>query len=329
MRRYEKRHAAGMSDTVSDQDAAHRHDEGNYARDQLRSIAMKTNRLFAIALACAVGMGVGTEIASAQTTAGTRRGSGGSGGSTTGTSGPSSGTSYGVEERHYLPYELDKPIEEFFLGQTAYTQPQGSFQATIGGALDVGSDGVQLNSMLARGEYGITNNFEVHAAVPVTLSQTTRSTGTQSSLDPNFERIELGAMYAITPMNDPIALSAALDVDVPIASGSADQTVFKPSIIGAYDFGPTELHSDVQAELGGAARGLNFDAGLAYSLGEFVPTLEYNVRATEGAHPQMYATPGLYYNFSNRTELGVGVPIGLNDLSETGIMAKLNLAFGR
>jgi hypothetical protein len=287
---------------------------------------MKTNRLFAFALACAVGMGMITEIASAQSTAGTRRGGGGS---TAGTSGTGSGTWYGVEERGYLPSELDKPIEEFFLGQTAYTQPQGSFQATIGGAVDFSEGGMDMTGLMARGEYGITNNFEVHATVPVALSQTSTTDGQQTSLDPSFERVELGASYALTPMNNPIALTAALDVDVPIAGEAADETLIKPSIIGAYDFGPTELHADVQAVLNGAAQGLNFDAGIAHSLGEFVPTLEFNARTSESSRPQLYATPGLYYNFSNRTELGVGVPIGLNDISETGIMAKLSLAFGR
>ena len=293
---------------------------------------MKTSNMFqmrtpfALALACAVGFGVATEIASAQATAGTRRG-GSSGGSTTGTSG--GGTSYGVEERRYLPSELDKPIEEFFLGQTSYAQPQGSFQLSVGGAVEMGSGGFDMTGLQARGEYGITNNFEVHATLPVTMSQRTSQSGsTEPSLDPSFERIEVGALYALTPMNNPIALSAAVDVEVPIASTSSD-VIVKPSLIGAYDFGPTELHADVQAELGGAARGLNFNAGLAHSLGEFVPTLELNARATEGSRPQMYATPGLYYNFSNRTEFGVGVPIGLNDISETGIVAKLNFAFGR
>jgi hypothetical protein len=303
---------------------------------------MKTNRLlsisnilrapFALALACAMGFGIATDIATAQTTAGTRRGPATGGGSTAGTSGTDSGTWYGVEERGYLPSELDKPIEEFFLGQTAYTQPQGSVQLTVGGTVELGDNGADLTGMLARGEYGITNNLEVHASVPVALSQQTATTGGttgQTSIDPTFERVELGASYALTPMNNPIALTAALDVDVPIASEASSDVLIKPGIIGAYDFGPTELHADVQAVLNGAAQGLNFNAGIAHSLGEFVPTLELNTRALEGSRPQMYATPGLYYNFSNRTELGVGVPIGLNDISETGIMAKFSMAFGR
>jgi hypothetical protein len=303
---------------------------------------MKTSRLlsspsnilrvpFAFALACALGLGIATDIATAQTAGTTRRGTGGSGGSTAGTSGAGSGSWYGVEERQYLPSELDKPIEEFFMGQTAYTQPQGSLQLTLGGMVELGDNGADLTSMLARGEYGITNNFEVHAAVPVAMTQQSSTAGTtgQSSIDPTFERVELGASYAVSPMNNPIALTAALDVDVPIANSETSDVLIKPGIIGAYDFGPTEFHADVQAELNGAAQGLNFNAGIAHSLGEFVPTLEFNSRATEGLRPQMYATPGLYYNFSNRTELGVGVPIGLNDVSETGIMAKLSMAFGR
>lgn len=291
-----------------------------------KSMFHNTSKL-ALALACVVGFGITSNIALAQSTAGQRRPGGSSGGSTTaGTGG--SGSSYGVEERGYLPHELDKPIEEFFIGQTAYTQPAASLQVTLGGGLDF-SDGMQLSGLLARGEYGITNQFEVHAAVPVSLTQSSTTTGgTGSSIDPTFERIELGAMYAILPMNNPIALSAAVDVDIPIANTAAD-VVIKPSIIGAYDFGPTEFHSDLQAELGGAARGLNFNAGIAHSLGEFVPTLELNTQATEGQTPLVHATPGLYYNFSNRMEFGVGVPIGLNDVSQTGIMAKLNIAFGR
>jgi len=303
---------------------------------------MKTSRLlsstsnilrtpFALAIACAMGFGIASDIATAQTAGTTRRGPATGGGSTAGTSGEGSGTWYGVEERRYLPSELDKPIEEFFLGQTAYTQPQGSFQVTVGSMIELGDNGADFTSMMARGEYGITNELEVHAAVPVTLSQQTATAGSTegSSIDPTFERLELGASYALTPMNNPIALTAALDVDVPIASAAADETLIKPSIIGAYDFGPTELHAEVQAVLNGAAQGLNFDAGIAHSLGEFVPTLEFNARTSEGSRPQLHATPGLYYNFSNRTELGVGVPIGLNDISETGIMAKLSLAFGR
>ena len=293
---------------------------------------MKTSRPFgepsklALALVCAFGFGIATDIAFAQTGATTRRGS--SGGSTSGTSGQGSGEGYGVEQRRYLPSELDKPIEEFFIGQTTYTQPAGALMVTLGGALDM-ADGMQMTGLLGRAEYGITNNFEVHAAVPVSLSQPSGS-GTSAgtaSIDPTFERISLGAAYAILPMNNPIAMSAAIDVDVPITSGG--QVVIKPSLIGAYDFGPTEFHADVQAELGDVARGLNFNAGIAHSLGEFVPTLELNTQATEGAHPLVHATPGLYYNFSNRAELGVGVPIGLNDISQTGIMAKFSMSLGR
>lgn len=285
---------------------------------------------FALAIACAVGFGIASEIATAQTSAGTRRGGSTGGGSTAGTSGEGSGSWYGVEQRGYLPSELDKPIEEFFMGQTAYTQPQGSLGVTVGSAIEVGDGGMDLTGLSLRGEYGLTNNFEVHATVPMTMSQQTSSTGTtQTAVEPTFSRIELGAAYAITPMNNPIALSAAVDVDIPISDAVDDAVIIKPALIGAYDFGPTELHADVQAELNGPTRGLNFDAGIAHSLGEFVPTLELNGRATEGAHPQFYATPGLYYNFSNRTELGVGVPIGLNDISETGIMAKFSMAFGR
>lgn len=280
---------------------------------------------FAIAIACAMGVGIASETATAQTSAGTRRGPATSGGSTTGAG---SETSYGTEERHYLPSELDKPIEEFFLGSTAYTQPQGSIQLTVGGMLALDDSGANISGMMARGEYGITNELEVHATIPVTMSQQSGTTG-GSSLDPSFERIELGAAYALVPMNNPIALTAALDIDVPIASTSGSDVLIKPAIIGAYDFGPTELHADIQAVLNGPASGLNFDAGIAHSLGEFVPTLEFNARAAEGSRPQLYATPGLYYNFSNRTELGIGVPIGLNDISETGIMAKLSMAFGR
>lgn len=292
---------------------------------------MKTSRLFStsfsLAVICAVGLGISVDTVTAQTSAGTRRGGSSSGGSTAGSSGSGSSGWYGVEERGYLPHELDKPIDEFFLGQTVWAQREGGFQATLGGAIDLGTEGVAMTGLLARGEYGITNNFEVHAAVPVNLS--TSSTTGQSSLDPTFERIELGALYALTPMNNPIALSAVVDVDIPIASAETENVIVKPALVGAYDFGPTELHSALQAEFGAAQRGLNFDAGLAYSMGELVPVAEFNVRATEGMRPQMHLTPGLYYNFSNRTEFGVGVPVGLNDISQTGIVAKLNVHLGQ
>lgn len=285
--------------------------------------SMRTAGMFAVA--CALGLGAVIDTATAQTTSQPRRPStGGSSGQPAPTSTPTT-TSPTTGEHRYMSWELDKPVDEFIMGPTAYPQPQGQLQFSVGGGLGMEEGGMNFNQLRARAEYGITNQFEVRAELPVTFSDQAGTT----ELSPTFDQIGLGALYNLTPMNDPMMISAAVDVDIPLSTGSqsgvADEILYKPALLAGYDFGPTEVHANLQGVLGGAARGLNFDIGGAYSTGALVPTFELNARAIENAGPQVYATPGLFYNFSNRVEVGVGVPIGLNDRSSTSIMAKLNV----
>ncbi len=237
--------------------------------------------------------------------------------------------------------QLSEPINEFVLGRTVQTQQQGSLQMTIGGSHErdgEGSGSARFSEIRARAEYGVTDRLQLQAELPYQIEDRRGAYDAQT----NIGNVQVGAMYSLLRGDDPISLSAALDVQIPTGHQAnlqsdmriggqmraSDETIWKPSLIVARDFGPTQVHANAQAELGDVNRGLNYDIGAVYPIGPVAPTLELNARTMDNTRPEFYATPGVFYSFSDRTQLGVGVPIGLNDQStSSAFMAKFSFQF--
>jgi len=225
----------------------------------------------------------------------------------------------------------DPPVESLFQGQTTYTRDQGEARMEIG-ASHQRSGEIRNNEIVGRTEYGITDRLQAQVSLPLEIAD--QSGGFSAST--GMSRVEVGAKYSVLPSSSPMALSAGVDVDVPLASkdvtGSRPSAgpTFKPSIAAGGGSDRAQVQASIQGELGQPNRGLNASVGGMYSLGSVVPTMEFSSRATENETPEFYATPGVTYKFSDRTQLGVGAGIGLNDKSDdVQVMAKLSVGLGR
>lgn len=236
-------------------------------------------------------------------------------------------------------YDLDNAPQiggsnyEFFLGQSVQTQPQGSLQMIVGGSHERGSESqgsTRFSELKARAEYGVTDRLQLQAEVPYQIDD---RPGSYTSQD-NVGNVQVGATYSLLRADDPISMSAGMDVQIPVGHQAAlnqmdvrasDQTIYKPQLIVGRDFGPTQIHANAQAELGSGVRGLDYNIGAVLPVGRVAPSLEMNARTMDQQQPQFYATPGLSYAFSDRAQVGVGVPLGLNDQSTSAsVMAKFS-----
>jgi len=227
---------------------------------------------------------------------------------------------------------VSRPAEELFIGQTGYTQPQGSTQMIVSGSHERTGD-MRHSGVSMRAEYGLTDRLQLQAELPLDITDRSSSFAAQTGVS----RIEGGATYRVTGDDSPVALSAAMDIEAPLAKATdvtgdrpANGPLFKPSLMAATGSGAVTAHASAQAELGQPTRAINYSVGSQYSAGSWVPSLELNSRAAENANPEFYATPGVTYKFSEQTQLGVGAAIGLNDQSKDAqIMAKFSVSLGR
>lgn len=230
-----------------------------------------------------------------------------------------------------LDRPADRPVEELFLGQTAYTQPEGSLQMIVS-ASQARTGDMRNSSIMGRAEYGVSDRLQLQASIPLDI--TDRSSGFAAQTGVN--RIEAGAMYRLTDRRARVSLSAGMDVEVPFGEGDVSRDVtgdrpdagptFKPSLMAASGSGRVTVHANAQAELGQPSRALNYSIGSMYNLGSWVPTLELNARSEENTRSEFYATPGVYYKISDQIQLGVGAAVGLNDQSEdVQVVGKLSV----
>lgn len=234
----------------------------------------------------------------------------------------------------YDTYEpqIASPVQELFMGNTVQTQQEGQMQMTVGASHQRDND-LRNTELRGRMEVGITDRLQGQAELPLDI--TDRSAGFTAQSD--VRSIDVGLTYSILRAEDPVSVSAALDVDIPIGDRpdrgttrmTQTGTIWKPQLIVGGNMGPVQLHSNAQAELSGSdEQAVNYSVGALTSFGAFSPSLEVSGRSMMDQRSEYYLTPGMYYSFSNRAQLGLGVPVGLNDESKDGqIMAKFNFQF--
>jgi hypothetical protein len=218
----------------------------------------------------------------------------------------------------YHGEDLGRPIEHLFQTQTTYTEPQGGVEFSIGGTHMRDAD--QRNSTVsARVEYGITDALQAQVEFPFDIQD--RSSAYQAQT--GASRITAGAQYSLIKDNSPVAMSAGMDIEVPLSANNdvLDKApnagpLFKPSLMIAGGGETAEVHASAQAELGAPDRAMNYSVGGLLNTGKVTPSLELSSRAQENAQPQFYATPGVTYSFNDQAELGVGAGIGLNNVSD-------------
>jgi len=244
-----------------------------------------------------------------------------------------------MEDEYYgsssSPSQISDYIDQLPMGRTVQTQSKGTTEISLGASHErssVEQGSQRFSEIKARAEVGVTDRLQLQAELPYQVDD---RPGNNFTAQENFGNFQVGATYSLMRGDDPISMSAGLDVQIPVGHQanlpsndlrSSDQTLWKPSLIVARDFGGMQVHTNMQAELGTGTRGFNYDISAIAPIGRVAPSLELNARTLENATPQFYATPGLTYSFSDRTKLGVGVPIGLNSQStEAAVVGRLSL----
>jgi hypothetical protein len=231
--------------------------------------------------------------------------------------------------------QISRSVDQLPMGRTVQTQAQGTTELSIGASHErssVAQGSQRFSEIKARAEVGLTDRLQLEAELPYQIDD---RPGSSFNAQENVGNVQIGGTYSLLRADDPISMSAGLDVQIPVGHQAAlpsrdlrssDQTLWKPSLIIARDFGPMQVHTNMQAELGSGTRGFNYDISGVYPVGRVAPSLELNARTLDNATPQFYATPGLTYSFSDRTKIGVGVPIGLNDQStEAAVVGRFSL----
>jgi len=211
---------------------------------------------------------------------------------------------------------VDRPTpQKLFIGQTPYTQEQGTVMMNLSGLHDRMGDS-RNSSVTGSIEYGVTDNLQIQAEVPIDIADRTSNFSAVNGVS----RASVGAKYSIIPETAPLELAVGGDIEMPLGTSNAmnvagmrpqNGPLFKPSLSAAVGQGPLVGELSAQAEFGAPTKAINYTVGGMYDLGSWTPTLELNARAAEQSHPTFYATPGVYYNFSDRASLGVGAAIGL------------------
>jgi len=226
----------------------------------------------------------------------------------------------------------DQAQQELFFGQTTGTQRQGSAQMSLIGSHERDHD-ARFSQVAGRVKYGITSNLEARAEFPIDMYDQAGSFTAKTSVN----RVQVGAQYTVTGASAPVGVAAAFDVETPLGSQSSVTgnnlsagPTFKPAIIASTSIGSTAIQANTQAEFGQPVRALNYNIGVGHSFGSVTPSVEFNARSGEHQRSQFYATPGVYYSFSDRASLGAGVALGLNSVSRpVGVMAKFNWNLSR
>lgn len=226
--------------------------------------------------------------------------------------------------------QINRTVDELFMTQTVQTEQAGELQLSVG-AMHQRDGDLRFSEIATRAEYGLTDRLQLQAQLPFQINDRPSNFDAQTDVS----NLQVGASYSILRGDDPISLSAAMDVALPIGDQTAmpdgrndDQTIWKPSLMVARDFGAAQVHADAQAEMSGGDDAINYNVGAIFDVGALAPTMELNARSMENSTPEFYATPGLFYSFSENAQVGVGVPIGLNEQSRDGqVMAKINVRF--
>jgi len=224
------------------------------------------------------------------------------------------------------------PVYRLFQTETPYSPEQGTVLLSASGNQNRTSD-LRNTQVLGRVDYGITDHLSASVGLPVEIGD--QSTGVAASN--GISHLQAGAQYSVSPFMAPISMAAAMNVDVPLGSGSGNDAIgarpqsgpmFKPSLSAAMGTGPITTNASVAAELGESTRALDYSVAGVGGFGAWAPSLELTARSPENQRSEYYVTPGVSYSLSDRAQVGVGYSVGIGSAATSSrqnqIQAKFN-----
>jgi len=220
--------------------------------------------------------------------------------------------------RNNIPGPMPEYVQEFFLSDAVRCQEKGELQFTLA---TKSRYSVGTNADLEV-EYGLTERLQVAIGVPYGIV----AHQDEQEIVPGWSSFNVGFLYQLIRRDRPFALSAGIVMDIPL--NSQGELGYEPAILLARSFHKLQVHASVISEIEQWKPTFAYNVAAVYPVRHgWFPTFEFNRRRTEAN--SVYVTPGLYRHLGPRTEMGIGIPIGVGGLAESrGIVFKTNWEFG-
>lgn len=229
-----------------------------------------------------------------------------------------------------------RPIEELFKTDTVFPQEQGELELELGGEYQ-NQGRTHIFSIPLSVEYGLTDDWQVEAEWASFIQRYTGGHTAGSGVGD----VEVGTQYSFLNIGgSDFHVAPRFSVEIP--AGSVDKGLsegfleFEPAVILAHDFPQlhrTELFCEVGAgivhrvnrpsdpdEAEPSATELLLGAGFFTMFKHGAATFEFNVANNQwnqsGEENQIYITPGYLWRPKRNVEVGLGIPVGLNNRSD-------------
>ena len=234
-------------------------------------------------------------------------------------------------------YLAKRPIEELFKTDNVYPQMKGELEVELESIYQNGRTGSDAWTIPLSLEYGLTDLWQVEAEWNALVQNFPKN----HSAVRGIGDIEVGTQYSFMNVGDSLFhVAPRFSIEIPVGDVNKDFSEgfleYEPAVIIARDF-PELHHSQIFTEIGAnlvqrinrpadaddaepAAHELNFGAGFFVLFPHNALTMEFNLNDNQwnhhGTEYQMYLTPGCLWRVAPEVEIGLGIPVGLNNTSD-------------
>lgn len=229
-----------------------------------------------------------------------------------------------------------RPIEELFKTDTVFPQLQGELEVEVASLYQKHSRGDTLTLPVSL-EYGLTSQWQVEGEWNSFIQRHARHGSTIRGIGD----LELGTQYSFMNVDGSLFhVAPRFSIEVPLGDVNTDLSEgfleYEPGIIIARDIPSlhnTQLFTEAEfdfvqrinkpADPDGAepaAHEFNLGAGFFTLVPHGAATMEFNWSNNQwnnhGTENTLYVTPGFLWRPCEAIEIGVGIPVGLNNQSD-------------
>jgi hypothetical protein len=229
-----------------------------------------------------------------------------------------------------------RPVEELFKTDVVYPEELGEFEVELASIYQnhVGGD---IWTLPVSAEYGINDRWQVEGEWDSVVQRFPRHQPAVRGVGD----LEVGSQYSFMNIgNSTFHIAPRFSLEIPVGDVNRDLSEgfleYEPAVIVAKDF--PELHrTQFFTELGAslvqrvntpkdagegepAAHELNWGSGFFVLFPRAAATLEFNWANNtwnhHGEENDLYLTPGFLWRPKRNVEVGLGLPVGLNNSSD-------------
>jgi hypothetical protein len=231
---------------------------------------------------------------------------------------------------------VKRPIEELFKTDVVYPEEKGELEVELASVYQNQTGGNTWTIPLSL-EYGLNDRWQVEAEWDSSVQRYPAN----HSVVRGVGDLEIGTQYSFMNIGgSSFHIAPRFSIEVPVGDVNRDLSEgfleYQPAVILARDY-PELHHTQFFTEIGAslvqrvntpkdaddaepAAHELNLGSGFFVLFPRGAATLEFNWANNKwnnhGAENQMYLTPGYLWRVSRKVEIGLGIPVGLNNGSD-------------